>query len=72
MRGKCHDKFPHITNISGKEKLWTEYKIVDYKSGKGVKLSLYLIYNQALCHEIIWWSGGIDPPFLTSAHDEGK
>jgi hypothetical protein len=37
MREKWHDKFAQITNISGKEKLWTEYKIVDYKSGKGGK-----------------------------------
>jgi uncharacterized Fe-S cluster-containing MiaB family protein len=31
-----------------------------------VKLSLCLM-NYALCHEHIWDSGGIAPPFLTSA-----
>jgi hypothetical protein len=36
-----------------------------------VKLSLCLI-NSALCHEDIWGSGGIAPPFLTSALDGGE
>jgi hypothetical protein len=35
-----------------------------------VKLSLCLI-NQALCQEI-WKSGGIAPPFFTSALDRGE
>jgi hypothetical protein len=35
-----------------------------------VKLSLCLIY-WVLCHEDIWGSGGIAPPFLTSALDGG-
>jgi hypothetical protein len=26
----------------------------------------------ALCHEDMWWSGGIAPPFLTSALDRGE
>jgi hypothetical protein len=34
-------------------------------------LSLCLI-DQALCHEDIWASGGITPPFLTSALDGGE
>jgi hypothetical protein len=35
-----------------------------------VNLSLCLI-NQALCHQDIWGSGGIAPPFLTSSLDGG-
>jgi hypothetical protein len=38
---------------------------------KKAKLSLCLI-SQVLCHEYIWGSGGIAPPFLTSALDEGE
>jgi hypothetical protein len=34
-----------------------------------VKLSMHLI-NCGLCHVDIWGSGGIAPPFLTSALDE--
>jgi hypothetical protein len=36
-----------------------------------VKLFLFLI-SYALCHEDIWGSGGIAPPFLTSAIDGGE
>jgi hypothetical protein len=36
-----------------------------------VNLSLCLI-TYALCHEDIWESGGIAPPFLTSALDGGE
>jgi hypothetical protein len=39
--------------------------------GIKVKFSLCLI-NYALCHEDIWRSGGISPPFLTSALDGGE
>jgi hypothetical protein len=35
-------------------------------NNNNVKLSLCLI-SSALCHEDIWGSGGIAPPFLTSA-----
>jgi hypothetical protein len=35
------------------------------------RLSLCLL-SQALCHKDIWGSGGIAPPFLTSALDGGE
>jgi hypothetical protein len=40
--------------------------------GKGkVNLALCLI-SEALCHEDIWGSGGIAPPFLTSTLGGGE
>jgi hypothetical protein len=36
-----------------------------------VKVTLCFI-NFAICHEDIWGSGGIAPPFLTSALDRGE
>jgi hypothetical protein len=36
-----------------------------------VKLALCLIYL-APCHEDNWGSGGVGPPFLTSALDKGE
>jgi hypothetical protein len=42
-----------------------------HKTTTKVKLTLCLI-NKALCHEDIWGSGGIAPPFLTSALDGGE
>jgi hypothetical protein len=33
---------------------------------------VYPVLNQLLCHEDIWGSGGIAPPFLTSTVDEGE
>jgi hypothetical protein len=41
---------------------------VDEVKGKKLTLSLYLILC-LLCHEGIWKSGGIAPPFLTAAID---
>jgi hypothetical protein len=38
---------------------------------KNVKLTMCLI-NLVLSHEDIWESGGIAPPFLTSALDRGE
>jgi hypothetical protein len=38
---------------------------------KKVKLSL-CVFNSTLCHEDVWGSGGIAPPFLTSALDGGE
>jgi hypothetical protein len=49
--------------------LYVSYRVVSSSGGiKTVKLSLFLI-NYAPRHEGIWWSGGIAPPFLTSAPD---
>jgi hypothetical protein len=45
------------------------HKILHTK--KNVKLSLCLI-NLALCHEDMWGSGGIAPPFLISALHGGE
>jgi hypothetical protein len=41
-----------------------------FKKGE-VKVTLCLI-NYALCHENTWGSGGIAPPFVTSALDGGQ
>jgi hypothetical protein len=40
------------------------------KSG-GTYSNLWALKGSALCHEDIWESGGIAPPFLTSALDGG-
>jgi hypothetical protein len=51
--------------ISNLAMILRQYKQKDiYK--ETLKLSVRLI-NQALCHEEVWGSGGIAPPFLTSA-----
>jgi hypothetical protein len=55
--------------------LWTWHALINqikpefYKVK--VKLSLWLI-NSALCHEDVWGSGCIAPPFLTLALDGGE
>jgi hypothetical protein len=46
--------------------IWLYYEIFNFR--KKVNLLLYLI-SSTLCHEDIWGSGGIAPPFLTSALD---
>jgi hypothetical protein len=47
------------------------HSLVTVENGKKVNLSLRLI-NWELCHEDIWGSGGVAPPFLTSALHGGE
>jgi hypothetical protein len=52
------------------------------KAGSYPECSSHLVYgkgeaapcliNQALRHEVVWRSGGIAPPFLTSTLDAGE
>jgi hypothetical protein len=42
---------------------------VRQKKGKG---KIVLMFNEALWYEDVWGSGGIDPPFLTSALGGGE
>jgi hypothetical protein len=50
------------------------YGLPGYSNGSGkpkIKLSLCLI-NSTPCHEDVWGSGGMAPPFLTSTRHGGK
>jgi hypothetical protein len=37
-----------------------------------MKYFLFAEVESSLCHEHIWWTGDITPPFLTSALDGGE